>query len=351
MATSGRSFTYPEKPRPGDRVAVLSPSAGLPAVFPAVYEQGLGRIREVFGLIPVEYPTTRKMDAPLEERARDVHAAFADPAVKAVFCSIGGADQIKLLKHLDPELMRANPKPFFGYSDNTNLHMFLWNLGVVSYHGGAVMVQFSQGPAMHPYTVASLRRALFERGEAEISPAPEYTDEELDWSESAALERRPPMFPNDGWTWLNGGRTVEVTAWGGSLEIVDFHLRANRYLLSPDAYEGSVLYLETSEELPSATYVYRVLMCMAERGLLQRFPAVLLARPNAWDFEHPNTVEERARFRREQEEAVRQVLGEYHPRALAVLNLDFGHTEPQCVIPNGGRVRIDGIEERIRVTY
>jgi muramoyltetrapeptide carboxypeptidase LdcA involved in peptidoglycan recycling len=91
LATSDRGFTYPEKPRPGDRAAVLSPSAGLPAVFPAVYEQGLRRIREVFGLVPVEYPTTRKMDAPPKERARDVHAAFADPTVKAVFCSIGGA--------------------------------------------------------------------------------------------------------------------------------------------------------------------------------------------------------------------------------------------------------------------
>ena len=68
-----------------------------------------------------------------------MHAAFADPAVRAVFCSIGGADEIKVLKHLDPELIRANPKPFFGYSDNTNLHVFLFNLGVVSYHGSAVI--------------------------------------------------------------------------------------------------------------------------------------------------------------------------------------------------------------------
>jgi muramoyltetrapeptide carboxypeptidase LdcA involved in peptidoglycan recycling len=160
------------------------------------------------------------------------------------------------------------------------------------------------------------------------------------------------MFPNsEGWTWLNGGRTIEGTAWGGSLEIVDFHLRANKYLLAPEAYEGCVLYLETSEELPSATYVYRVLMCMAERGLLQRFAAVLVARPKAWDFERPNTTEERAIFRNEQEEAIREVLREYHPRALAVFDLDFGHTDPQCVIPNGGRVRIDGVEERIYATY
>ncbi|MEU7587018.1 hypothetical protein AB0A95_12015 [Micromonospora sp. NPDC049230] len=50
---------YPPKPRPGDRVAVVSPSAGLPAIFPHVYELGLRRLREEFGPEPVEYPTTR----------------------------------------------------------------------------------------------------------------------------------------------------------------------------------------------------------------------------------------------------------------------------------------------------
>jgi muramoyltetrapeptide carboxypeptidase LdcA involved in peptidoglycan recycling len=351
LTTGNHSFVYPEKPRPGDRVAILSPSMGLPAVYPTVYEQGLRRIQEVFGLVPVEYPSTRTMNAPLQERARDVHAAFADPNVRAIIASIGGDDQIKLLKYLDPELIGAHPKPFFGYSDNTNLHVLLWNLGIVSYHGGSVMVQLGRGGSMHPYTVSSLSRALFEHGEAEISPAPEYTDEELDWAQSAALTQEPVMFPSTGWTWLNGGRIVEGAAWGGNLEIIDFHLRTSRYLLPPDAYEGAVLYLETSEELPSATYVYRVLMCMAERGLLQRFAAVLVARPKAWSLEHRNAPEEKARFASAQEEAVRRVLREYHPRAPAVFGLDFGHTDPQFIVPNGGRVRIDGVEERILVTY
>jgi hypothetical protein len=26
--------------------------------------------------------------------------------------------------HLDPDLLAASRKPFFGYSDNTNLHLF-----------------------------------------------------------------------------------------------------------------------------------------------------------------------------------------------------------------------------------
>jgi hypothetical protein len=56
--------------------------------------------------------------------------------------SNAGDDELKVLGHFHPSLLAAHPKPFFGYSDNTNLHLFLWNLGLVSYLGGSVMVQF-----------------------------------------------------------------------------------------------------------------------------------------------------------------------------------------------------------------
>jgi muramoyltetrapeptide carboxypeptidase LdcA involved in peptidoglycan recycling len=42
------TFTYPQKPQPSDKVAILSPSSGLPERFPAVFEQGLQRLRDVF---------------------------------------------------------------------------------------------------------------------------------------------------------------------------------------------------------------------------------------------------------------------------------------------------------------
>jgi hypothetical protein len=130
---------YPPKPSPGDRVAVISPSAGLPGILPLPYELGLERLRTEYGLEPVEYPATRRMGSTPQERADDIHAAFADPDVKAVMASIGGDDQITVLPLLDRELIRANPKPFFGYSDNTNLLAHLWNTGIVGYHGATVM--------------------------------------------------------------------------------------------------------------------------------------------------------------------------------------------------------------------
>ena len=62
---------YPVKPRPGDRVAVLSPGAALPEVFPHPFDLGLRRLRDDFGLEVVEYPTTRRQGSPAE-RAADV---------------------------------------------------------------------------------------------------------------------------------------------------------------------------------------------------------------------------------------------------------------------------------------
>lgn len=41
-------FIQPSRLKLGDRIAIISPSAGLPHVFPWVYEQGLERIKEVF---------------------------------------------------------------------------------------------------------------------------------------------------------------------------------------------------------------------------------------------------------------------------------------------------------------
>ena len=112
-------------------------------MFPWVQDLGLRRRREVFGLSPLEYPTARRLHAPLEARAQDLMQAFADPANKAVFASIGGSDQLQLLKHLDPAVLLANPKPFSGFSDNTHLYTLRWRLGIPSYYGGAVMTQLA----------------------------------------------------------------------------------------------------------------------------------------------------------------------------------------------------------------
>ncbi|MGR7026608.1 S66 family peptidase [Geodermatophilus sp. URMC 62] len=344
-------LTYPPKPRPGDRVAVLSPSTALPAVFPLPFELGLRRLRAEFGLEPVEFPTTRMMGASPRQRAEDLHAAFADPGITAVLVSIGGDDQLKVLRHLDPQLVAAHPKPVFGYSDATNLLHHLWRLGIVGYHGGAVMVQWGRPGAMHPLTRESLRRALFEPGEWVLPQPDAFTDADQDWAEPAALATAPVLEPAPAWSWHGPPRRVSGPGWGGSLEIVDVQLRTGRWMRPDEEYAGAVLLLETSEELPPATFVARLLMCLGERGLLGRFAAVLVGRAKARFLGTPHSPEQRQAYREEQHQAVLAALSEYAPDAVAVLDVDFGHTDPQLVLPHGGEITVDGRARTITVRY
>lgn len=129
---------------------MVSPSYAAPAVFPAVHELAMRRLSEELGLEPVEYPTTRRLGASPQDRAADLMAAFADPDIRAVLATIGVNDQITVLPLLDPDVVTADPKPFAGYSDNTNLLNWLWNLGLASYHGGSTMVHLGRGGGPHP---------------------------------------------------------------------------------------------------------------------------------------------------------------------------------------------------------
>jgi muramoyltetrapeptide carboxypeptidase LdcA involved in peptidoglycan recycling len=334
--------------QPGDRVAIVSPSGGLPELFPAPYELGLKRLRD-FGLEPVEYPTTRKLRSTPEERAADLHAAWSDPSIRAVIASIGGDDQLTVLKHLDPEVFRADPKPFFGYSDNTNLLNFLYSLGLPAFHGGSVMVQFGRGGAMHPDTERSLRAALFTPGDFDLTPAEAWTDHDRDWGEPQHVETEPPLFPGTGWTW-SGSQPVSGRLWGGCLEILDWQLAVGRWMLPVSSYDG-ILFLETSEELPTAEQVYRILRNLGERGLLERFDAVLWARPKSWSLTQHLTPEESVAYVIGQYLAVDRALAEYNPSAVVVKGLDIGHTDPQQVLPYGGQARVDPATNRITVTY
>ncbi|KUO04005.1 S66 family peptidase [Streptomyces caeruleatus] len=345
-------ISYPPKPSPGDRVAVISPGAGLPGLFPRPFELGLERLRKEFELEPVEYPATRKMGSTPRERADDIHAAFADPDIKAVMASIGGDDQITMLPLLDRELIRSNPKPFFGMSDNTNLLMFLRNTGIVGYHGATVMTALGRPVAMDQLTAESLRAALFTSGEYELRPAERWNDVNRDWADPATFDAEPETRPADGWTWVNAGQVVEGRSWGGCLEILGWLLMADREIARDlSEYDGGVLFLETSEEMPSGEEVFRTLRNMGERGLLHRFSALLMGRAKTWSFEHPNGPEEAARYAAEQREAVRRAMRAYAPDTTIVFDVDFGHTDPQLVIPYGGVVRVDGPSRRITVTY
>jgi muramoyltetrapeptide carboxypeptidase len=142
--------------RPGGLVGVCAPSgsvdAGKLAAGIAALE-GLGfAVRAEPGLLE------RKLFSAgsAARRVEELHALVADPEVAAILCARGGAGVSELLPRLDPELFRAHPKPFVGYSDLTLMHSFLGRLGLVSFHGPMLAGELASGA----YDPASFARAL-----------------------------------------------------------------------------------------------------------------------------------------------------------------------------------------------
>lgn len=344
-------FLTPPPVSRGDRVAVVAPASGSAARFPHVLDRGLRVLRERFDLEPILFPTARRSDEWLYDhpaaRARDVEAAFRDPDVGAVLATIGGNDQVRILRHLDRDALRANPTRFLGTSDNTHIHTALWSVGVVSYYGGTVMTDLACAGGPFEYTVEYLERALFDEAIGEVRPASEFSDDDPQWADPETLAEPLEREPNPGWTWRGGDARAEGRVWGGCLEVLDTVLAADRTMPPVETLDGAVLLLETSEGRPGEAEVRRMLLGMGERGVLGRVGAVLVGRAKARDpFSDPGP-EARAEYRANQREAVTEVVGEYNPDAPVVLDFDVGHTQPVVPVPVSGQAVVDPSTERV----
>lgn len=341
----------PPKAKPGDRIAVLSPSFAAAGAFPAVHEQAMRRLRESTGLEPVEFPTTRKLGASPTERAADVNAAFADPSIRAILAVIGGEDEITVVPHLDPGLPRRDPKPFLGYSDNTNLHHWLWSNGVASFYGGSSQVHLGPGPDVDAVHIASLRAALLTGETLEILDPGESEDIGVSWDDPDALTEFGERSPTEPWTWAGPSRMVRGRTWGGCIEVLQWLMVAGRFDVPPDTLDGGVLLLETSEELLPAREVGWIVRSMGERGILSAVDAVLVARPPVSDFERKPDQAEGARLRAAQRDVVIETVQTYNSDAVICVGPPFGHTRPQWILPHGGWITVDGESQRVVASY
>lgn len=346
-----QNFATLPKAIAGDRVAILSPAFAAPAVSEAVHEQAMRRLTEATGLVPVEYPTTRQLGASAAARAADINAAFADPTIHAVLATVGGDDQVTVIKHIDTAVLAGNPKPFLGYSDNTNLHNLLWSLGVPSFYGGSTQVHLGAGPHLDDVHLLSLRAALLDGGTIELTDPGESEDFGVPWTDSRALQQSGIREATEPWTWAGPKTVVEGRTWGGCIEVIDQIAVAGRIPSVADL-EGAILLFETSEELPAADEVKRWVRALGEGGVLATAAGVLVARPPTSQLGQPvPDADTRARLRTAQRETVVEQIAAYNPEAVVCVGVPFGHTKPQWIVPHGGIVRLDGTTQTITANY
>jgi muramoyltetrapeptide carboxypeptidase LdcA involved in peptidoglycan recycling len=124
---------------------------------------------------------------------------------------------------------------------------------------------------------------------------------------------------------------VEGPLVGGCMEVLEM-LKGTPWWPPPSVWDGAVLYFETSEVAPDVAQVEEWLRNYASQGILQKAAGMLVGRPMRYSLEKKLKL-----FA-----AIQKVMVECDRSDLPVVaDMDFGHTGPVGVLPNGCHIRID----------
>jgi muramoyltetrapeptide carboxypeptidase len=224
MVGEDKRVIIPHRLQPGDLVGLIAPGS-------SISEEGiLKAVRQIesLGLKVKLGKNLRAINGFLagsdQQRLDDLHAMFADPTVKAVWCVRGGYGCSRLLPQLDYKLIKRNPKILIGYSDITALMTAITRkTGLVTYHGPVGSSDFTD------FTTKHLKAAL------------------LDGHPWLPIER-PQMIP-EGTVYepyvIRGG-TAEGPLWGGNLSLLA--AASGTEFVPP--IKGSLLFIEDIGEDP-----------------------------------------------------------------------------------------------------
>lgn len=329
----------PSRLQRGDSIALVTPSWAGPNKFPKVYELGARRLREEFGLNIKEYSMTRASEEELDKspgaRANDINKAFADPEVRAIIATIGGEDSMRILPYIDFEKAIQSPKIFMGYSDTTTLLASLNLRGLVTFHGPSVMSGFAEpGSLSEEFTEHINSFFLKDWKTFQYRPYKKWTEELCSWGDPTALDQTRQYTISDGWRSINGNIQTG-TLFGGCIEVLEF-LKASEYWPEPGFWEGKILFFETSEEVPNITTVRRILRNYGIQGVFSKISGLLFGRARGYSTRQKLELEQMI---------LDTVVKEFGGLHVAIMtNMDFGHTDPQMVIPIGCNATMDPIK-------
>ncbi len=300
------TFLHPPCLRPGDEVALISPSG--PLASPEVARQSAKALENLGFKVRLGKHAAGRFDylaGTAEQRLEDLNAALNDDGIKAVFCTRGGYGAPHLLKGVDYGAAKRSPKIFAGYSDISALHAaFLTQAGLCTLHAPMIagsyvaektkITEVSHAVHMHsltePEPIGSIRKAM-------------------DW--------------RDPWIMRKGKATGLLI--GGNLAVMG-GLVGTPYFPNPD---GAILFIEDIGEEPYRLDRFVTQMDLA--GILERLSGIILGQFTDCKSDDPKrgTVEEMLE---------RTLAGVDVP---IIGNFPTGHVPVNASLPLGCQVELD----------
>lgn len=317
---------YPEKLKKGDEIRIIAPSRSLSIISQEIQEIANKRYSEL-GLKLTFGKHVKEIDdfnsSPISSRIEDLHQAFADKNVKAIITVIGGFNSNQLLKYIDWELIKNNPKIFCGYSDITILNNAIFTkTGLVNYSGPHYST-FGQ-KLYFDFTLDYFKKCLMSEDQFEIKPSESWSDDL--WF--IDQDKRSPV-DNKGFLAINEGE-AKGTILGANLCTFNL-LQATEYF--PDLSD-SVLFLE--DDAGSLPHFFdRDLQSLIHLPDFNKVKGLAIGR-----FQKGSKITD--------ELLIKIIKTKKELDNIPVVsNVDFGHTDPKITFPVGGEVELSAKGDKI----
>ncbi|KAG7058757.1 hypothetical protein JMJ77_0006128 [Colletotrichum scovillei] len=396
------SFPPPLIPKslpPNAKIALISPSFRVNTLVPTALARAQTLLSSLgYAVTTIFQPDSEDLDpvltagepipAGIRNRLAELRAAFADPTVDMVLCTVGGSTATELIPYLvaDVEIQRLikeNPKIFVGYSDITVLHWSLRALtGLRTFYGPCAVSELGEAVTSTPASVSSFdfSQEYTESNKTEddgylqdfhlahllqtlSTPTTTTTTTPIPiprstyyapitcpyfLSPSTRTSTTPrALLPSPPWTWLRRGPRTQGRLFGGCLTVV---ARIQGIAHISPSWKDKIMFLESATaeaDMTKGNPLARIRSAFADlaaRGVFDEIAGLVVGRAYGY-----NTERERAEYAA----VIQGLLCKGRLGASTsfpiLMNVDFGHTAPIVTLPMDALAVLDSEKDEFSI--
>jgi len=310
---------FPQKLKKGDEIRVIVTSSSLGLLSEETKRIANQRLSELgfkvsFGKHVSEIDEF--LSSSIESRIEDLHDAFLDKNVKAIFTVLGGFNANQILRYLNWDIIKNNPKIFCGFSDVTALNNSIFQkTGLVNYSGPHYST-FGQ-KLYFDYTLEYFKKCLLSEDNFIITPSDNWSDDAWYLNQE---DRN--LIKNEGYLIINEGE-AEGTIIGGNLCTFNL-LQGTEYFPN---LSNSILFIE-DDELTCPVTFDRDLQSLIHQPEFDKVKGIVFGR-----FQKVSKITNK--------QLIKIIKTKKELNNIPIIaNVDFGHTSPIITFPIGGEVKI-----------
>jgi muramoyltetrapeptide carboxypeptidase LdcA involved in peptidoglycan recycling len=265
----------------------------------------------------------------IKSRVNDIHEAFRDKNVKAMLTVIGGFNSNQLLKYLDYDLIKKNPKILCGYSDITALaNAITKKTGLITYSGPHFSTFGMKKGFDH--TLEYFNKCLTKNEPFEIMPSKEWSDDA--WYKD---QENRKFVKNEGYKLINEGK-AEGKIVGGNL--CTFNLLQGTEFM-PDL-KDTILFLEDDDlagDYFSVEFERNLQSIIHQKGF-EKVRGIVIGRFQTKTDINFEKLKQIIKTKKELDNIP------------VISYFDFGHTYPLITFPIGGTAKLIANNKEVSLT-